>query len=305
MWPTLLSLGPLKITTAGVIFSLTFFFVSFWIWKRGREEHFEEEALMDLVILGTLVGLVASRIFFVLLNSALFSSFWQVFQLANIPGFSWYGALIGGLVVFILFTRQKKWQTFLLADLISPGLVLALALGKLADFFNGAFYGRETKLPWGLVFPGFEKPRHPTQLYSFILYLILLWLILKIEKEYRFYRWYQGKKRETAPGFVFFSFLLGTGLAQFGVAFFLSDWLYWKGIPLIFLFPGLEILAGGLGIIIRSGLSFKEKLNFWQKIKEFLKSLKKSDTKEKIKIKINQKPKFFKAKTRIKVGREV
>lgn len=300
MWPTLLSLGPLKITTSGVILAVTFFFTAFWVWKRGREEHFEEEALIDMVILVSLIGFTFARLAFVLFHLNLFSSFWQTFQFIKYPGFSWSGALIGGLITFVLFVRFKKWDFYLLADLVTPPVILAQSLGVLANFFAGSFYGKETTLPVGLIFPGLEKPRHPVQLYTFFLYLLFLRLLLKIEKEYRFYNWYQGKRRETAPGLVFFSYFVGSGLIQIMVAFFLDEWLYWKGIPLIFLMPGLEIAGGTIGIYQRSGRCLKEETILFTKVETVLARLRLK--RERIK----RRPTFkTKGKRRIKVGRQV
>lgn len=299
MFPTLLSLGPLKITTQGLILALTFFFSSFWLWKRGREEHFEEDSLMDMVILMTLGGLLFARLFYVL-SFPHFPSFWQAFQFIRFPGFSWPGALVGGLLVFFFFTRQKKWDFFLLADIMIPPLVLAQALGRLGNFFSGSFYGRATRLPIGLVFPGQESPRHPLQLYAFILYLLFLRLILKLESEYRFYAWYQGKRREALPGFIFFTYFIAAGLIQLGLAFFLDSWLYWKGIPLIFLFPILEILTGMVGLYWRSGHEFKGQDRFLQ-LRMALAGL----GGKKPALKKRRQFLGFKSKTRIKVGKQI
>lgn len=299
MFPTLLSLGPLKINTGGVILALTFFVTTFWIWKRGREEHFEEEALMDMVILVTLVGLILSRVFYVISHLNLFSSFWQVFQIIKYPGFSYPGGLAGGLLAFVLFASFKKWDFYLLADLVAPPLVFALALGRLANFFAGSYYGRETQLVIGLIFPGTETPRHPIQLYAFLLFLLFLRLLFKIEKEYRFYGWYQGRRREAAPGFVFFSFFIGTGMIELLVAFFVDGWLYWKGIPLIFILPLVEIFAGGGGIYLRSGMSLKAELVVFARAREALSRFKQGRGAQ-------RKPRFeFKSKKRIKVGKQV
>lgn len=315
MWPTILSLGPTRISTQGVILALTFFFVSFWIWKKGREEHFEEETLMDVVILTTLIGFIFSRILFVLLHLNLFTSFWQAFRLVKYPGFSWHGAFVGGLIAFYFLTKLKKWDFYVLADLIAPPLLLALALARLANFFAGSFYGRATSLFIGLIFPGQERPRHPTQLYAFFLYLVFLKLITKIEKEYRFYDWYQGSKREAAPGFVFLSLFIIVGFVQFVVAFFVDDWLYWRSIPLIFLAPILEILIGGSGIYCLSGRDLKGRAIFLKfgkglgKLGSVSANLKAKITSRKGRLKLktekNEARFRVKSKQRIKVGKQV
>ena len=81
-------------------------------------------------------------------------------------------------------------------DVVAPSLALGIALGRVGCFLNGCCYGDLCKLPWGVSFPhdspawteqvfdGLLKrdilwslPVHPTQLYSAIDGLILLFLL--------------------------------------------------------------------------------------------------------------------------------
>jgi len=58
---------------------------------------------------------------------------------------------------------------------------IGLFLGRVANFINGELYGRETTLPWGIVFPnGGPLPRHPSQLYEGLLEGVLLFLVLRL-----------------------------------------------------------------------------------------------------------------------------
>jgi phosphatidylglycerol:prolipoprotein diacylglycerol transferase len=68
-------------------------------------------------------------------------------------------------------------------DTFAVPVALAVAIGRLACFVGGCCFGRETSLPWGVVFPAQgPDPRHPTQLYEFAFHLLaaaFLWLCEK------------------------------------------------------------------------------------------------------------------------------
>jgi phosphatidylglycerol:prolipoprotein diacylglycerol transferase len=67
-----------------------------------------------------------------------------------------------------------------------------LFFGRLANFINGELWGRETTVPWGVIFcnarlmgpdgtcPAGLNPRHPSQLYEAGLEGIVLFIILRL-----------------------------------------------------------------------------------------------------------------------------
>jgi phosphatidylglycerol:prolipoprotein diacylglycerol transferase len=72
-----------------------------------------------------------------------------------------------------------------LFDLVSPLLALGLFFGRIGCYLAGCCYGKETSLPWGVVFTNPDSlarlnvPLHPTQLYDaangLAIFLLLLW----------------------------------------------------------------------------------------------------------------------------------
>jgi phosphatidylglycerol:prolipoprotein diacylglycerol transferase len=63
--------------------------------------------------------------------------------------------------------------------LIAPLIPLGLAAGRIGNFINGELWGRVTDVPWGMVFPlAGREPRHPSQIYEFLLEGILLFIVL-------------------------------------------------------------------------------------------------------------------------------
>jgi phosphatidylglycerol---prolipoprotein diacylglyceryl transferase len=68
-------------------------------------------------------------------------------------------------------------------------------LGRVGNFINGELWGRaaDPSLPWAMVFPqsGSTLPRHPSQLYQFLLEGLLLFVLLW---------WYASKPRKPPAG---------------------------------------------------------------------------------------------------------
>jgi len=263
MFPVLFSLGPVTITSYGVLAVLAFFLGAFVVWKKGREEHFEEEELFDVTLLATFWGLVVARIGYIALYWSEFE--WNILKwvtLVRNPGLSTEGFILGGLVVVVVFARSKKWLVWNILDVAALGAVVASVWMYLAAFLNGSGYGVRTSLPWGISFPGVEGPRHPTQMYGLLLSVVLVWLLHKIFAQYRTYDWYKGNANEAVGGLVACVYLVGLGLL-----FLIMGWLQPGDRMRIWL--GLFGVIAGLGLgYMRSGRVLREDgENIWQRMR--------------------------------------
>jgi len=95
-------------------------------------------------------------------------------------GMSFHGGLLGLIVAMVLYTRNKGGNALSGLDMLGTVAPVGLMLGRIANFINGELYGRETTLPWGVIFPnGGPLPRHPSQLYEAALEGLLLFLFLR------------------------------------------------------------------------------------------------------------------------------
>ena len=88
-----------------------------------------------------------------------------------------------------------------------------LAAGRIGNFINGELWGRFSSpdLPWGMVFPqsGSMLPRHPSQIYQFLLEGMLLFVLLWLFA-----------RQERARGRVAAAFLIGYGVLRFTAEYF-------------------------------------------------------------------------------------
>lgn len=110
-------------------------------------------------------------------------------------GMSFHGGFLGVVVAGLAFCQKNQISIPRISDVIAISAPTGLLLGRLANFINAELWGRETDLPWGVIFPGVNAQscgealsgfcaRHPSQLYEalgegLILGSILLYLVFK------------------------------------------------------------------------------------------------------------------------------
>jgi phosphatidylglycerol:prolipoprotein diacylglycerol transferase len=162
-------------------------------------------------------------------------------------GMSFHGGFLGVLLAVWYAARKHGLRWLEVTDFVAPLIPLALAAGRMGNFINGELYGRVTDVPWGMLFhsPGAGPlPRHPSQLYEFMLEGVLLFVILWV---------FSAKPRPV--GAVSGAFLLGYGVFRFTAEFFREpdDFLgllalglsmgQWLSLPMVVLGIGMLIWA--------------------------------------------------------------
>ncbi len=121
-------------------------------------------------------------------------------------GMSFHGGALGVTIGILLFTRARRLLAFAFSDIIAEAIPIGLFFGRIANFINGELYGRETEMPWAMVFPGGGPvSRHPSQLYEALCEGLLLFLLLLIAE-------HRGARRR--PGLASGLFLIGYAVAR-------------------------------------------------------------------------------------------
>lgn len=116
-------------------------------------------------------------------------------------GLASHGGAIGILLTMWWFIAKygKKYHfDFLwLMDRLGIATALAGSLIRLGNLMNSEIYGNPTNLPWGFIFTlrGETVPKHPTQLYESIAYLIIFLILM-----YMYRKWLPKLKRGTLFG---------------------------------------------------------------------------------------------------------
>ncbi len=127
-------------------------------------------------------------------------------------GMSFHGGMLGVVAAMFWYAHQRQRSFWEVADFVAPCVPTGLASGRVGNFINGELWGRvaDPSLPWAMVFRGAgDVPRHPSQVYQFLLEGLLLFGLLW---------WYAKPARK--PGMVAAAFLTGYGVFRFVAEYF-------------------------------------------------------------------------------------
>ena len=109
-----------------------------------------------------------------------FNNLIEIFKIWN-GGMSFHGGFIGVVLAIIYSSKTSKIPIIIFSDLISVVSPIGLFFGRIANFINGELVGKESSVPWSVIFPSLDLvPRHPSQLYEAVLEGLILFFILNI-----------------------------------------------------------------------------------------------------------------------------
>ncbi len=260
MFPVLFAYGPFELRTLSLFMTLAFIVAAFIFWRKGREEHYGEGEFFDGFILASLMGFVAGRIGFIVLNYDRFGmSILKWIDVFLFPGVNGLLALAVASLYLYRFAQQNKWDIFEVMDFWVLSLVGGLTLTYIGLFFDGTAVGSPTSLPVGIVFSGLVEPHHPAQLYAAAFFLILGIYLNRVEYRYRTFEWYRAGKKTAQTGF-----LVSVSLIAISFFYFVLSWLK----PPVFAVAGIDIdrilalvgfIVGIFLLYMRSGRSLAKR----------------------------------------------
>lgn len=217
--PVAIAIGPIQIHWYGLTY-LVAFGLFLWLAKlrvrmpQFRQTGWSQRDVEDLLFFGVMGVILGGRLGYALFyKSGYYLSHPLEILMVWKGGMSFHGGLLGVIVAMAVFARMRDRPFLNVTDLVAPCVPTGLAAGRIGNFINGELWGRaaDPSLPWAMVFPqsGTNIPRHPSQLYQFLLEGMLLFVLLW---------WYARKPRSL--GRVSGAFLAGYGFFRFIAEYF-------------------------------------------------------------------------------------
>jgi phosphatidylglycerol:prolipoprotein diacylglycerol transferase len=210
--PVFLEIGPIQLRWYGLMYMISFI-VGYFLLKRlakRKKLALTKDDLYDLLfflILGVMVGGRLGYVLFYDLGSYLERPI-EIFYIWQ-GGMSFHGGFVGVVLATLFLCWKRGWNFWEVADLVCANAPIGLGLVRLGNFINGELYGRQTTVPWGMVFPaGGDVVRHPSQIYEALLEGLVLFVILQ---------WLY--RKNLYPGTVTWAFVGLYGLFRFLVEF--------------------------------------------------------------------------------------
>ena len=131
-------------------------------------------------------------------------------------GLASHGAAVGILISLYYFSKKNKRPYLWILDRIAIVVALAGFFIRMGNLMNSEIYGIETNLPWGFVFirDGQIVPKHPTQIYEALSYLLIFVLLYFI---------YKKKGEGVKQGLLFSLFMILLFSVRFFIEFIKED----------------------------------------------------------------------------------
>ena len=217
--PIALQIGPIGVHWYGLTYLVAFGLFLWLASLRTLQPSFASVGwtrrdVEDMLFYGVVGVVVGGRLGYVLFYKLGYysSNLLEIFAIWE-GGMAFHGGLLGVLGAMWLFARSRQRHFLEVTDLIAPCVPTGLASGRIGNFINGELWGRaaDPSLPWAMVFPqsGKDFPRHPSQIYQFMLEGLLLFVLL----------WFYARKPREL-GVVSGLFLIGYGTFRFIVEYF-------------------------------------------------------------------------------------
>ena len=135
------SIGSLSVRWYGIIITLGIVCgVLYAMFRAKRNEGIPSEDVMDFAIWVVLLAVIGARLYYVLTSLDMYDSFFDVFKVWE-GGLGIYGGIIGGCMGIVIMCLIKKISWRKLFDMAAPGVMIAQAMGRWGNFFNGEAYG--------------------------------------------------------------------------------------------------------------------------------------------------------------------
>jgi len=220
--PVALQLGPVAVHWYGLTY-LAAFGLFLWLGSRRlRHLPFSSQQsplpwvysdVEDILFLGVMGVVLGGRVGYCLFYKPVYyaSNPLEILAVWH-GGMSFHGGMLGVIAAMAWFARSRQRSFWQVADFVAPCVPTGLAAGRVGNFINGELWGRlaDPALPWAMVFRGAgDAPRHPSQVYQFLLEGLLLFVMLW---------WYASSVPK--QGRVAAAFLVGYGVFRFAAEFF-------------------------------------------------------------------------------------
>ncbi len=210
MYPTLFKIGNTSVSSYTVLLLIAILMGYIITLSEFKRKGMSEDLCEYLSVASVIVGTIGAKVLFLFQNASLS-------EILNDPlrylasGFTWFGALLSCILLWVVVARWKKISFWLLGDSAAPGVILAYGIGRIGCLLVGDDYGIPSNLPWAIAFPNGSPPTfvsvHPTQIYE-TLFLFIAFIIL-----------WSIRKKGLPIGYISYITLIIIGVERFSIEF--------------------------------------------------------------------------------------
>lgn len=251
MNPVALKLGNLTVTWYA-IFILSGIIVAYiLINKESKKYNISSSFVSNLIFWCVIFGIIGARIYYVLFNLDYYMQDpIEIIKIWN-GGLAIHGGIIAGIITLVVYCKKYKINILKMTDIACVGVIIAQAIGRWGNFFNGEAHGgivsraflENLHLP-NFVIEGMHIGKYyyaPTYLYESVLNVIGFILLIIIRKF-----------KKIKLGNITALYLIWYGIVRFIIESMRTDSLLLGNIKIAQLISLIMIIIGIIMLIVTS-----------------------------------------------------
>jgi phosphatidylglycerol---prolipoprotein diacylglyceryl transferase len=138
MHPELIPGWPLH--SYGLMLVIGFYAAYFLARRTAKREGVDPKRIVDLLLIGALLGILGSRLFYVVQYRDRIDGLVDAIAIWK-GGLVFHGGLITATIGLLIYMKRNKLPVWRVADSVAPAIMLGLALGRVGCFLNGCCWG--------------------------------------------------------------------------------------------------------------------------------------------------------------------
>ena len=146
MNPVIFSIGNFEIRWYSVILLFAFLIGYHFVSKESNRFGISKDFMFNMMFWTLIFGIIGARLYYVIFDWRYYSNnIGEIVKIWN-GGLAIHGGIIGGLLTILVYTKKYKTRLVRYLDFIVVGLIIAQAIGRWGNFFNGEAHGLATSL---------------------------------------------------------------------------------------------------------------------------------------------------------------
>ncbi len=112
--------------------------------REAKKFKYPKDLIFNICFWAIIMGIIGARLYYVIFNFSYYkNNLLEIFAIWN-GGLAIHGGIIAGALTVIFFAKKYHLNFLKLLDMAIPSLILAQAIGRWGNFFNGEAHGIAT-----------------------------------------------------------------------------------------------------------------------------------------------------------------
>ena len=112
--------------------------------KEAKKFKYPKDLIFNICFWAIIMGIIGARLYYVIFNFSYYSNnLLEIFAIWN-GGLAIHGGIIAGVLTVLFFAKKYHLNFLKLLDMAAPSLILAQAIGRWGNLFNGEAHGIAT-----------------------------------------------------------------------------------------------------------------------------------------------------------------